>query len=247
MKQLYDMMFKRKSMRKFDDTLSISKEELNQIELIFSEIKSIDPEIAVRFEIVPKSETSCKRGEYCILMYSEKKPHYLLNVGYMLEQVDLILASYNIGACWYGFGKTEEKQEDELDFIIMLSIGKSQSKDFRKDVTKCKRKKSETIWKGDFNQDIVEVVRYAPSACNMQPWYVTSENNTLKVYRTKEVSAIMPKKKRPFYNSIDIGIFLCFLEILLDHHQYKFQRTLHEDRGLEEKKIQMATYKILIN
>ena len=60
-------------------------------------------------QILPADQTTCKRGqEYCILLYSEKKLNYLQNIGYIGEQLDLYLASMNIGALWFGIGKVEE-------------------------------------------------------------------------------------------------------------------------------------------
>ena len=64
-------------------------------------------DIKTSVKIVPECETTCKRGaQYCILFYSEKKGEYLRNIGYLGEQMDLYLASKNIGALWFGIGKT---------------------------------------------------------------------------------------------------------------------------------------------
>lgn len=220
MEQLFEMIFKRKSFRRFDDKLLISKSELKEITRQLENIEPLVSDIRTEFRIVEKSLTTCKRGQYCLLMYSEQKEHSLLNVGYMLEQMDLFLASRNIGVCWYGFGKPSEMQLHGLDFIIMLAFGKSNSENFRKDVSKCKRKSQEIIWNGNFNSDVVNVVRYAPSSCNMQPWRVTSIQDKIEIFRTAQVNSIMPISKCPFYNTIDVGIFLCFLEILLSHYNY---------------------------
>lgn len=91
--------------------------------------------------IVPASETNCKRGEeYCILFYSEKKGNYLQNIGYIGEQIDLYLASMNIGALWFGIGKTDEYLFENLDFVIMIAIAKMPEDKFRKDMLKAKKK-----------------------------------------------------------------------------------------------------------
>jgi hypothetical protein len=226
MDNLYDMIFKRKSMRKFDKSLLVSKEELNQIMQQIQQLISLDESIKVEFEIVKKSETSCKRGEYCLLMYSETKPNYLLNAGYMLEQMDLFLATIDIGVCWYGFGKPKEKKNTELDFVIMLNFGKNHKEDFRKDMFKSKRKSCDIIWNGDFDKEVVNLVRHAPSSVNIQPWRVISNGKSIKVYRTTKVNSIMPPNKRPYYNSIDMGIFLYFLEIILNKKNYLFKKEL---------------------
>ena len=102
MNDLYNMIFKRKSIRKFDSSLSVSDEELELIKSQFEKVIPLIPEIKIKFEIVKKLETTAKYGEYALLFYSENKDNYLLNAGYVLEQLDLFMASINIGACWYG-------------------------------------------------------------------------------------------------------------------------------------------------
>lgn len=246
MKEYYNMIFKRKSMRKFDNKLFVSKSELNQIREKLNQLIPLDENIKTHFEIVKKEETTCKRGEYCLLMYSESKDQYLLNAGYLLEQVDLFLASVNIGGCWYGFGKVKEKQKKGLDFIIMLAFGKSQLTDFRKDMFKSRRKPKETVWQGTFDENVVNIVRYAPSSCNMQPWRVFSNDKHINIYRTTNVTSIMPISKRFYYNSIDMGIFLCFLEIILKHENYEFKRFIYKtEKNIDETLIQVASYIIL--
>lgn len=93
----------------------------------------------------------------------------------------------------------------------------------------------------DINKQIADIVKYSPSACNTQPWRVICENNTLKVYRITEVKSIMPKEKVPFYNSIDMGIFLYLLEITLSHNGFSFQRTL-SDEHYSSNIVSIATY-----
>lgn len=90
MEQSYEMIFKRKSFRRFDDTLFISDNELNEITKEICNLKPLNKDIRTEFLIVDKSKTTCKRGQYCLLMYSEKKEHYLLNAGYtVLTLVDI--------------------------------------------------------------------------------------------------------------------------------------------------------------
>jgi len=244
MEELYDMIFKRKSVRRFDETLSISKENIHEITQQLEKLIPLVSDISVKFRIVEKAETSSKRGEYCLLMYSENKPQYLLNAGYLLEQMDLFLASRDIGVCWYALAKTKELLYEGHDYVIMLAFGKSRPEDFRKDYTKCSRKGGDTIWKGQFDSNIVDVVRYAPSSCNTQPWRVVSENNCIKVYRNTLIKCFFPANKLPFYNSIDMGIFLCFLEITLAHNGYEFSRILSLKEAAGTELIEVATYTI---
>lgn len=243
--EYYEMIFKRKSFRRFNDTIKLSNEELHDIEEKIKGLISLVDNIEVKYRIVPRAETTCKRGEYCLLIYSEEKVNYLLNLGYMFEQLDLYLASKDIGVCWYGMGKTEESEYQNLKFVIMMALGKSNPSEFRKDYTKCKRKETQEIWTGISGlETIADVVKYAPSACNTQPWRAVCEKNKLKIYRTTNIKSIMPKDKVPFYNSIDMGIFLYFLEVTFVHNNISFQRSLPKEEGKSDL-ILIAVYNVL--
>lgn len=224
--EMYNMIFKRKSFRRFNDQVTLSKGELEDIHIKLKSLKPLVKGIKVHYEIVPREQTTSKRGEYCLLIYSEEKEHYLQNVGYLFEQLDLYLASQNIGVCWYGMGKTEVASQGNLKFVIMMALGKALDGEFRKDYTKAKRKDTKDIWTGNLSFEVGEVVKYAPSACNTQPWRVVCEKEILSIYRSKTIKSIMPKDKVPFYNSIDLGIFLYFIELSLTHNRISFERNL---------------------
>lgn len=111
----------------------------------------------------------------------------------MLEQLDLWMASKDIGVCWYGMGKIDETKYEELEFVIMLTFGKGKKEEFRKDYTKATRKTKEEIWKGKLLQEVRNVVRYAPSSCNTQPWMVKTMSNHLDIYRDSRKKSMIPK------------------------------------------------------
>jgi hypothetical protein len=241
----YNIIFKRKSFRKFNNTLKLSAEELKDIDEEINNLTFLVDNIEVKYLLVPRAETTCKRGEYCLLIYSEEKENYLLNIGYMSEQLDLYLACKDIGVCWYGMGKTEKSEHENLKFVIMMALGKADPSEFRKYYRKSKRKETEEIWIGDSALEaIAEVVKYAPSACNTQPWRVVCEKDKLKIYRATNIKSIMPKDKVPFYNSIDMGIFLYFLELALRYNNISFQRCFCKE-GERADLVPVAEYKLL--
>ena len=230
------MLYRRKSVRAFDEQNPLGAEELELIRGAMSELKPLCPEIRTGFSLLDHRETNCKRGEYCLLFYSEKREHTLLNAGYMLEQMDLYLESKGIGVCWYGFGKASEPKKDGLSFVIMLNLGRLKKDGLRKNIETAKRKSAEEIWRGAAQPPILKNARYAPSSCNMQPWRVLEDAAGFTVYRTTDVhSPIMPPSFRPFFNTIDMGIFLCFLDIILDEQDVPYQRELAPDM-LDSKK-----------
>ena len=247
--ELYDMIFRRKSFHLFRDLgdQRISDEELQEIRQIWNQLDPLYPDIQTAIRIVPAEETTCKRGEeYCILLYSEKKENYLQNIGYLGEQLDLYLVSCNIGTLWFGIGRTEEKQFNGLDFVIMIAISKvSDEKKFRKDMFKSKRKPVEEIWEGEHIEGVTDIVRFAPSACNTQPWLFDNDGS-LKLYRYRKPGkrGIMPAEMVSFYNRIDMGIMMCFLELCLGHEGISFERTLFTDDGTDAELTLNAEYSL---
>lgn len=222
---MYQEIFRRKSFHKFKNTVPLTIEELNELkEYISKEIVPLNAKIRTHIQIVKASETSSSvNAEYCILFYSEKKENYLENIGYLGEQIDLFCVSKNIGTLWYGFGKTNEKQFNHLDFVIMIAISKVEENSFRNSSDKINRKSLEKIWVGD-ELNIAEVVRLSPSAINSQPWFVEVKDGVLSVFRTKAKLGIVPLPMLGDYNRIDIGIFLYILELCLFHEKRFFER-----------------------
>ena len=182
----YEMIFKRKSFHIFRNVgnESIGENELSDIQKAYSEFTPLNPEIKTAIRMVPEKETNCKRGgEYCILLYSEKKDGYLQNIGYLGEQLDLYLVSRNIGTLWFGIGKTKEEPFEDMEFVILFSIRKiPDGSKFRKDMFQSKRKRVEEIWEGEQIPGVTDIVWFAPSACNSQPWFVKNDGE-LSVYR----------------------------------------------------------------
>lgn len=70
------------------------------------------------------------------------------------------------------------------------------------------------------------------------------KTSTLKVYHYKKRGkrGIMPADKVSYYNQIDMGIFLCFLDLCLEHNGMDFECTHFGDNGSEEEKTIVATY-----
>ena len=247
-KNLYEMIFKRKSFHLFRNIGNefLTEEELKDIEEEFLKLKPLIEDIKVRIKVV-KKESILRGQEYCILFYSEKKDNYLQNIGYLGEQLDLYLVSKNIASLWFGIGKPDEKEWDGLDFVIMIAISKADSDDkFRKDMYKSKRKEISEIWDGDSYLDIANIIRFAPSACNTQPWKVSANKNEIKVYRYRKEGkrGIMPKDRVIYYNQIDIGIFLCFLELCLEHNNINYKRELFVEENHESEYNLTAKYNL---
>ncbi|MGI6500993.1 MAG: nitroreductase family protein [Anaerostipes sp.] len=247
----YEMIFKRKSFHLFRNigNEKISQQELSDIEETYRNLTPLVSNIKTKIKIVPASKTSCKRGqEYSILFYSEKKDGYLQNIGYLGEQLDLYLTSKNIGTLWFGIGKPEEPVLDGLDFVIMMAISKiDDEKKFRKDMYKSKRKPVDEVWSGEPMKGVTDIVRFAPSACNTQPWFVEHIGDEIKVFRYKKPGkrGIMPVARVVYYNQIDMGIFLCFMSLCLIHNNISYDIEMIKNNDGDKEMTLTAVYKIL--
>ena len=243
----YKEIFRRKSFHLFGFGEKMSEGDLAAINDCIKNVVPLYPDIKTEIMIVKESETTCHRGaDYCILFYSEDKGDYLRNIGYIGEQIDLFLSSINVGALWFGIGKPKEKIANGMEYVIMIAIKKMPKDSFRKDMFKSKRKPVEEIWDGE-QLEATNISRFAPSACNTQPWFVENKDNTLTVYRYKKPGkrGIMPIDKVLYYNQIDVGIFLFFLETCLAKEGVSFQRELFADRNDPEiEKTLAAKYKL---
>lgn len=248
-KTLYDMIFKRKSFHLFrnigDERLT--ETDLNNIEEIYKTLTPLCPDIKTDIRIVPAQSLLSGRGKgYCIMLYSEKKDNYLANIGYIGEQLDLYLVSQNIGTLWYGLGKPDEQTYNDLQYVIMFMIAKVDSEEkFRTDIFKAKRKSVEEVWLGEIIDGVSDIARFAPSACNSQPWRVEKDGNTLTVYRYHKSSmiGIMSPENAKYFNRIDMGIYLCFLELCLQHNGIEFKKELFADKGDNSETTKVAVYK----
>ena len=231
MTDYYKEIFKRKSFHFFKGGLETTEKDLETINCFIKTTTPLYPDIKTEIVVVKESETTCNRdADYCILFYSEHKGDYLRNIGYIGEQIDLFLASIDIGTLWFGIGKPKEKRNNGLEYIIMMAIKRMSKESFRKDVFKAKRKPIEEIWEGE-QLGIAKIVRYTPSACNTQPWLIENKENTLSIYRYKKPGkrGIMPIDKVIYYNKIDIGIFLLILETCLNNEGITYKRELFID------------------
>lgn len=227
----YEAIFKRKSFHLFREKEPFTEEDKRKLLAFLPTVRPLNENIRIEITLVPATETTCRCGaSYCLLFYSEKNAQTLQNIGYIGEQIDLFCAKEAIGTVWFGLGKVKETVKDGLDFIIMMALDKVREDAFRKDLFKARRKSLEETWQGE-TLPVGEIARFAPSACNSQPWRVKNDGGKLSVYRYHKNSriGIMSPEKANYFNRIDMGIYLYFLEICLKNDGIAFARSLYDD------------------
>ena len=219
-KQLYNAILNRKSIRKYDMN-PIDATAMNDIKKYAGSIKPLDKSIQYEFSYLStdnvKNLLPIKAPHY-ICLYSEKKDGYLMNAGYLLQQIDLYLSANNLGSCWLGMAKPTKdvpQMRNGMEYVIMLAFGNTKEQVHRTNVSEFKRNSLSSISNIIGLDDLIEPVRIAPSASNTQPWFLSGNANDIIVSR-EELNFL----KAPIYgkmNQIDIGIALCHLWLSLDH------------------------------
>ncbi len=157
----YEMIFKRKSFHLFRNMDVLNDVEIEKLKEFIRSVKPLDRSIKTEIVIVPQENITVNRGEeYSILFFSERKGDYLKNIGYIGQQIDLYCTSQNIATLWAGIGKPKNVTIPDMEYVIMISIGKASPDKFRKDMFKSKRKPLEEIWSGD-TLGIAEIARFS--------------------------------------------------------------------------------------
>ena len=129
---------------------------------------------------------SMKQAPHYLAIFSENKEGYLTNLGFMLQQMDLLFSASGIGSCWQGIPPQKScLKSSELNFIILIAFGMPKETLYRKDISEFKRKSFENITDIEEAKELLEPVRLAPSAINSQPWFFTGTKDMIHVFSNK--------------------------------------------------------------
>lgn len=215
---LYPLIFKRKSIRKFED----SPIDDNKLKEINDQIHSLTPlyDIITDIKIVSSENVKLrgmKKAPHYLAIFSEKKEGYLVNVGFMFQQMDLWFSANGIGSCWQGIPKPKQEIIDssDLKFIIFIAFGEPSNSLYRESTSEFRRKPLQKITDINNADELIEPARLAPSAVNNQPWYFKGNENIIDVYsnKTSFLKSLFINK----YIPIDIGIAICHIKIAAEH------------------------------
>lgn len=217
----YAFIFKRKSIRNFD----LTPLDENTLANISSHLKSLNPmygDIKVEMKIISSDEveTKMKKAPHYIAVFSEPKNGYLINVGFILQQMDLFLSGNDLGSSWQGSPKPKKEvlKNSDLEFVILMAFGKPSEPIHRSSVSEFKRKTLSEISSVKDADEVLEAVRLAPSAGNSQPWFFTGDESIIHAYSSQSysVKAFSPYLVKK-YNTISIGIAIYHLKAALEH------------------------------
>jgi len=213
-KQMADAIYSRKSTRDYNDMTVDALENSGDLVQAFGLIPLV-ADIKVSVRVLASHEVKNKKAKYCIgfysstsegcgqtefvhdrarktskgdSLYSEDKPLALENVGFIGQQLDLILQSQGIATCWWGMKKPKKefKQVDGLNCFITMMAGMPTKDEVRKYPDGFKRKAAVDIIIGGAESDkYIEAVRVAPSAVNRQPWLIEKVGDKYNLFLKK--------------------------------------------------------------
>lgn len=219
---LQKQIYIRKSCRDYLD-------ETIDMDLIHNFMESVNPlidEINYHYEILTRDEVNVRNrwsAPYYLAVYSEKKENYLMNVGFIFQQLCLYLQSRGIGTCWVGLDVPKNKTSE---FVIPISFGRSD--DITRELSKFKRKELSEI--SDFEDEKLIPAQLAPSAINSQPWYFKHVNDGFDVYQVKQ--NILKRQILEKLNMIDMGIALAHMYLSnMDTFEFKIKTSFDDLKG----------------
>lgn len=222
---LQPMIIKRKSIRLIS-TIPITVEIIHEIMLFAQNIKPIFSNIKIAFKILSNSEIMPLSSVYAphyLAVYSEKTPDAELNIGFILQHVDLFLSSKGLGSCWLGMAKPLQSNYKDLPFIILIAFGNSVESVHRTSIDQYKRKPLHEIAIPGVVPEYINFIRVAPSAMNKQPWFFTGEDSFCHAFSVRGKGLINLAESWRF---VDLGISLSHLSIsvLADGNSVRFKR-----------------------
>jgi nitroreductase len=229
---LYEAIFKRKSIRNYDSA-PMDQNHLKEISENLLVLKPMSAGIKTEFKIISPDQVTRKsmnKAPHFIAAFSEAKDNYKTNIGFMLQQMDLYFSANGIGSCWLGIPQPikEVTESSNLEFIILMSFGNSRETLHRTSVSEFKRKRLSEITNIKGADELLEPARLAPSAVNLQNWYFTGDKNLIHAYSSK--SGFFKSILGGSYFPINMGIAICHLQLAAEHLGWKTKVTSEAER-----------------
>lgn len=219
---IYDTIFSRKSIRSYHQE-KIEWEVLDDILKFADKLPMLVQDIGVEYKLVINIEENqgfngpfTVKAPYYIVLSSEKKDDYLLNAGYIMQQLSLYIESKGLGTCFMGGASPGMglKNTIKYDYVITLAFGKPKEEAYRDYMLAKRNSENElVVYKEEVSSDIRKILkaaRLAPSSINSQPWRFVVYKNRIHVFTKKNPWLFKPMDKMKM---IDMGIMMANLLI----------------------------------
>lgn len=211
---LYETVFKRKSIRKFNQN-PLKEDVLDDIKEFLDNLEPLFPEIETELKIISSNDLNLltmKKAPHYLAIFSKNVDNYQINVGYLLEQFDLYLSSKGLGSCWQGIPRPKKDlvNSSKLEYMIVIAFGEADEKIQRDDISEFNRKELNEITTINESKELLELARLAPSSRNRQPWYFTGTKELINIFCINSLLTRLFVKKMTL---IDIGIAIYHIKL----------------------------------
>lgn len=244
---LYQMIFKRRSIRKFKRE-PVSEQLLKDI-LYFGDCSlRLRPELKVKLEIQENLDGCLSvRGlwkveaPYYLVLYSEEGTGCLANAGYILEPVLLYMTGKGLGTCYMGRAKVEKAGPEGLRQVAVVAFGYPKTLLYRDPATAKRLSLKELcVFKeeaGENVKNVLKAARLAPSAMNIQPWRFIVYHDRIYIFSCKE---FLPSPSLAEMRELDIGIMLSHITIAAEEMWMDLK--LEAEETMEKKAYKSGAY-----
>ena len=219
---LYEAIFVRKSVQKYLFE-PLEEELLNEIRSHYVELPNLFGDFETDFSIIDNTRKSfhirqlhAVKAPYYILFYSREATRCQMNMGYLMEQMNLFLCCKGLGACFVGSTAVPAnlQQKGSMKLIGILAFGKSKESPVRsrgeaKRLSMdelCVFKEIPRSWM----KQLLEAARYAPSSMNIQPWRFVVFDDRIHVFTKKHKADHMDKYR---WEEVNFGIMFANIMI----------------------------------
>lgn len=231
-------------------TNQISSEAIswNTIEEILhyaDQLEGLISNTAVEFKLIDNTQPNDKynsffsfNAPYYLLIAAEETKDYLINVGYLMEQMRLYINTKGLGTHFVYFRAPKHSITScmKYNYVMTLAFGKPDACVYHKLTSEMKRLPEEfsAVYKEKVSLSMKKIVNAAlmtPSIMNSQPWRLVVYQNRIHVFSKKNVflNHVLNKNKQ-----IDMGMMLANLFVSAEEQwmepTLKFSELLHSQQ-----------------
>jgi nitroreductase len=244
----FEAIFSRRSIRHFKQE-KLDWEIIADLLDYANKLPMLIEGIAIEFKLV--SNIEAKQGfygpfnvnaPYYLCISSEAKEDYMLNAGYLMQQINLYLTAKGLGTCFLvAYPGSGLKATMKYEYVVALAFGKTNSTLTRESSHAKRLPEGEIIvYKEEVTPDIKQVLaaaRLAPSAFNSQPWRFVVYMNRIHVFAKKN---LFIAKALDYNKMIDMGIMMA--NLLLTAEELWVDLSLSKSDALKNRQFQNNDY-----
>lgn len=225
---LYEAIFVRKTVHKYS-MAELPQRELERICQHFASLPNLFGSIDTEIRILDNRKGNKKvsgvlgvKAPYYMVFYSEEKPKYRMNLGYLMQQMALFLCARGLGACFVPTVHLKKNQRSigEKKAVTAVAFGRPREAHTRKQSEAslmpmekiCTFREQPRQWV----RQMVDAARMAPSKGNRQPWRFLVYDNSIHIYSTNHSSQQLSLTEEISFGAVFANLVVAGEELWLE-------------------------------